>query len=234
MSPKYPNCAAAPPQCTSTGAAPLRYLAAVELSVELLLSAYLQGIFPMADPDTGEVNWFCPERRGVIPLDAFHVPFNLKRAVRKGSFEVTSDQAFEEVIRLCATDRSSSNRSWISDALIEAYIQLHERGYAHSVEARLEGRLVGGLYGVHIGGAFFGESMFSRPDYGGTNASKVCLVHLVEHMRRRGFTLLDTQFVNPHLEQFGCIEISHKDYLRRLEEAVAMDVTWGEVGGTGR
>jgi leucyl/phenylalanyl-tRNA--protein transferase len=131
-------------------------------------------------------------------------------------------------MRACAKPRSRDDLPWIDDRLITAYAGLHRLGHAHSVEASWEGTLVGGLYGVQIGAAFFGESMFVFPNLGGTNASKICLVHLVGHMRRRGFTLLDTQFVNPHLRQFGCIEIPRAEYLHRLADAVARPVTWGE------
>lgn len=157
----------------------------------------------MVDPESGSLDWFRPRQRGIIPLDNFHIPASLAREVRKGRFEITCDTAFEETMRWCATDRGGWNRSWIDERLIRAYTALHQAGYAHSVEARRNGELVGGLYGVHIGSAFFGESMFSKPEKGGTNASKICLVHLVNHLRTRGFTLLDTQFWNPHLAQFG-------------------------------
>jgi len=193
---------------------------------EMLLWAYRQGIFPMADPWTGRIDWFCPDPRGVIPLEAFHVPRSLARVVRSGRFEIKVDSAFQSVMRACAERRSPENPSWIDERLIGAYTALHERGHAHSVEAWRRGRLVGGLYGVHIGAAFFGESMFSRPAKGGSNASKVCLVHLVERLCGGGCTLLDTQFWNPHLDQFGCIEISRDEYLARLSQAVSGNDCW--------
>jgi leucyl/phenylalanyl-tRNA--protein transferase len=201
---------------------------------ELLLWAYRHAIFPMADPDTGQIEWFSPDPRGIIPLqppgnpEAFHVPRNLAREMRKKKFDIRSDTEFEQVMRACGTDRSWFNRSWINETIISAYCELHRRGHAHSVEAWLNGELVGGLYGVHIGGAFFGESMFSLPRKGGSNSSKVCLVHLVNWLRHRGFTLLDTQFWNEHLDQFGCVEASAEDYLVMLNEAVRKDVTWGD------
>ena len=177
------------------------------LTTEHLLSAYRRGWFPMADPVTGWIEWYSPDPRAVFPLEAFHVPKNVQRDVRRGRFEFRSDTAFEAVMRECSVPRSDDNGCWIDQRMIEAYVELHENGHAHSVEAWLDGRLVGGLYGVQIGGAFFGESMFSRPARGGTNSSKVCLVHLVRWLRYRGFALLDTQFRTEHLEQFGCTEI---------------------------
>jgi leucyl/phenylalanyl-tRNA--protein transferase len=131
-------------------------------------------------------------------------------------------------MRECATERSASNRSWMNERLLRSYVELHRRGHAHSIEAWLQDELVGGLYGVHIGGAFFGESMFSRPGRGGTNASKVCLVHLVRWLQKRGFSLLDTQFRTPHLAQFGCTEIPAREYRTTLANAVAAEVAWGE------
>lgn len=193
-----------------------------------LLTAYANAIFPMADPDTGEIHWYSPDPRGIIPLDLFHVPKNLSRLVRQGKFDIRSDSAFEQVMRHCAKPRSEINGSWMTEELLQEYLTLHEHGYAHSVEAWRDGRLVGGLYGVHLGGAFFGESMFSLPHLGGSNSSKVCMVHLVQWLKRRGFTLLDTQFVNDHLLQFGCVEIPRREYVKRLRDAIALEVTWGE------
>ena len=174
----------------------------------------------MADPEEGVIEWFRPDPRGILPLDGVHVPKSLGRRVRSGRFMITVNRAFEEVIRRCALPRSFENGSWMVEELLVAYLELQERGFAHSVEAWRDEQLVGGLYGVQIGAAFFGESMFSRPEIGGTDASKVCLVHLVERMRDRGFTLLDTQFVNDHLQQFGCIEIPAADYDVMLAEAI--------------
>ncbi len=195
---------------------------------ELLLLAYARGIFPMADPESGEIGWYSPDPRGVIPLDDFRVRKSLARAASRGSFEIRSDIAFEAVMRFCARPRTGEDLCWIDDRLISAYVALHELGHAHSIEAWRDGELVGGLYGVHIGAAFFGESMFIRPERGGTNASKICLIRLVEHMRECGFTLLDTQFTNDHLEQFGCIEIPRDEYLHRLERAIHTIATWGD------
>jgi leucyl/phenylalanyl-tRNA--protein transferase len=194
---------------------------------EMLLWAYCRGIFPMADPDRGEIGWYSPDPRGILPLDAFHVPRTLARAVRRARFEIRCDSAFERVMRACAAPRRDEHLSWIDERLIRAYVGLHERGGAHSIEAWREGQLVGGLYGVQLNAAFFGESMFIRPGEGGTDASKICLVHLVAHLRRRGFGLLDTQFTNEHLEQFGCIEIPREAYMDRLEAALMRPLEWG-------
>ena len=193
---------------------------------EILLAAYRRGVFPMVDPRTGRVEWFSPDPRAIIPLHRFHVPKSLARRVRSGRFEITSDTDFEAVMRACATPGPGRESTWIDERLVEAYVGLHLRGSAHSVEAWLGDRLVGGLYGVHIGGAFCGESMFSRPEEGGTDASRVCLVHLVGWLREAGFTLLDTQFWTPHLERFGCLEISRRRYLELLGRALAVRASW--------
>ena len=180
----------------------------------LLIEGYLNGVFPMGMED-GEIGWFSPDPRAIIPLDdGFRVPHGLKRALRRGIFEVRVNQAFEEVIRACAR----RDETWITGEIIEGYCELHRRGFAHSVEAWREGRLAGGLYGVAAGGAFFGESMFHRE----TDASKVALHGLVQRLRERGFTLLDTQWITPHLRQFGAIEISRRHYLRQLADATRL------------
>jgi leucyl/phenylalanyl-tRNA--protein transferase len=181
----------------------------------LLVAAYRQGVFPMAVED-GAIAWFSPDPRGVIPLETFHVPSRLARVVRRGTFEIRIDHDFERVIRACA-DRGDDDGTWISEDIVEAYVELARLGLAHSVEAWQDEQLAGGLYGVHLGGAFFGESMFYRV----TDASKVALVALVERLRARGFTLLDTQWITPHLEQFGAVEIPRAEYVRRLEDAIA-------------
>ena len=198
------------------------------LTPALLLWAYQHGWFPMADPDAGQIEWFNPDPRAIIPLETFHLPQTLAREVRKGRFEIRCDFGFEDVIRACSARRAPEDLTWIDEAIIEAYVLLHQQGNAHSIEAWLGDQLVGGLYGVHLGGAFFGESMFSLYERGGSNASKVCLVHLVGWLRYRGFALLDTQFHTEHLGQFGCVEIDRRQYLARLTEAVQCDATWGD------
>lgn len=189
-----------------------------EIEPEFLLKAYRLGVFPMA-LSTGEIGWFSPDPRGIIPLDTFHIPHGLKRVLKKNPFEVRVNSAFEEVMKGCA-DRKTT---WIDDTILKSYCELHTRGYAHSVECWQDNELVGGLYGVAIQGAFFGESMFSRA----TDASKVALVHLVERMNARGFELLDTQWTTPHLERFGCKEIRRIEYLRRLSQALLVDTHFG-------
>lgn len=186
-----------------------------ELEPDILLAAYAQGIFPMAD-STGRISWYSPDPRAILPLDDFHVPRTLRQRCRQGRYEIRIDTDFEGVMRACA-DRTEG--TWISKAMVEAYRNLHRLGFAHSVEAWRENRLVGGLYGVAIGGGFFGESMFHRA----TDASKVALVGLVERLRDRGYTLLDVQFTTPHLLRFGAIEISRDEYLIRLNEALQLD-----------
>jgi leucyl/phenylalanyl-tRNA---protein transferase len=199
-----------------------------EPTAELLIAAYARGIFPMVDPRTREIEWFSPDPRGIFDLERFHVPGRLARTVRARRFEIRSNTQFERVMRECAASRPGRVETWIDARLIRAYVELHLRGAAHSVEAWRDGELVGGLYGVHLGGAFFGESMFSRPEHGGTDASKVCLVHLVQLMRERGFTLLDTQLSNRHLAQFDCVEIPRRRYLKLLQQALRHPARWPE------
>jgi len=189
-----------------------------KLTAELLLSAYRQGIFPMGS--RRGIDWYLPDPRGILPLEAFHASKSLMQTVRSGRYEVRTDVDFEGVMRACA-DRPES--SWITDEIVGVYCELHRMGLAHSVESYRDGRLEGGLYGVHLGGAFFGESMFHR----GRDASKVALVALVERMRRQGFTLLDVQFGTEHLSRFGVIEIPCAQYLKRLEEALIKPCAWG-------
>ena len=192
------------------------------IPARLLVGAYASGWFPMATD--GEIRWYSPDPRGILPLDAVHVPRRLARVVRQGTFRIEIDRAFGDVIRACASDDRdpSDPGSWIDDEIIESYTALHEQGIAHSVEAWLGDRLVGGLYGVALRGAFFGESMFHRE----ADASKVALIVLVERLRARGYALLDTQWVTPHLEQFGAVEIPREDYLQRLEQSLRLDCTF--------
>lgn len=212
----------APGQCRAGGAGPGEVRDAIP--PEQLIAAYAQGIFPMADPD-GSIGWYRPTHRAILPLDGLRIPRSLRRTVRRGTFEITSDQAFPEVVRACA-QRPAAVGSWIDDRFVAGYARLQRLGHAHSVEAWRRGRLVGGLYGVHLGSAFFGESMFVRPEEGGTDASKVCLVHLVAHLRARGFTLLDSQIMNDHMAQFGVIEITHARFVRRLRAALDRSAAW--------
>jgi leucyl/phenylalanyl-tRNA--protein transferase len=182
---------------------------------EILVAAYCQGIFPMADDD-GRIHWFDPDPRGILPLDGLHVPKRLARTVRRGPFEVRADRAFRAVMEGCAAPAPGRDRTWISPELIDGYVELHRRGLAHSVETWLGGELVGGVYGVVIRGLFAGESMFSRR----TDASKVALVHLVERLRLGGFALFDVQFVTGHLGRFGAIEIPRSRYRELLARAL--------------
>jgi len=167
--------------------------------------------------ECGDIGWFSPDPRGILPLDTFHVPSRLARVIRQGQFDVTVDRAFEAVMRACA--ERPDEGTWISDEILQSYVAIHRLGLAHSVEVRLDGALVGGLYGVHLGGAFFGESMFHRV----TDASKVALAGLVDRLRSAGFRLLDVQWVTPHLARFGAIELPRSDYLARLKAAVDRD-----------
>lgn len=193
------------------------------LPVDLLVSAYSSGWFPMAVGD-GDIRWFSPDPRGIIPLDTFHVSSRLARVVRRGSFRIEVNRDFAAVMRACAeAERDDEDAgTWIDQEIFDSYCALHQAGYAHSVEAWRDGKLAGGLYGVALGGAFFGESMFHHV----TDASKVALVALVERLRERGFTLLDTQWTTGHLDQFGAAEIPRGDYLRRLGDALRLARTF--------
>jgi leucyl/phenylalanyl-tRNA--protein transferase len=198
----------------------------VILTPATLLSAYAQGAFPMSRVGRDEVEFYTCSVRCVIPLDRFHASDSLMRRVRSGRFGIHVNRDFAATMAACATDRARDNRTWISPSMQVAYGQLHRLGHAHSVEAYRDGLLVGGLYGVTLGGAFFGESMFSRQDLGGTDASKVCLVHLVARLRERGFTLLDSQYANSHVLRFGAEEIPAEEYLRRLRTAIEADAAF--------
>ena len=190
--------------------------AAVSLDPETLLSAYAQGAFPMTDPD-GVTRWYTADPRGVLPLDdRFKIPRSLRQTIGRGEYEVRVNHDFAATMRACMEGRPEG--TWISRELLDAYGRLHAEGFAHSVEAWHDGGLAGGLYGVSLGGAFFGESMFHRR----TDASKVALVALVARLRDRGFVLLDAQARTRHLAQFGCEEIPAGDYLRRLRAALVL------------
>jgi leucyl/phenylalanyl-tRNA---protein transferase len=193
-----------------------------------LLACYARGVFPMADAREDErVFLIDPERRGVIPLDGFHVAHRLARTVRSEPFEVRTDSAFRAVVQACAEAGPGRFETWINHPIEDLYVQLHERGFAHTVECWRDGELVGGLYGVSLHGAFFGESMFSRA----RDASKVALVHLVARLIAGGYRLLDTQFMTAHLSQFGAVEISRRDYHRRLATALSAEGEFQRAGG---
>lgn len=190
-----------------------------------LLGLYAGGWFPMSMPD-GSIRCFSPDPRGIIPLDAFHIPHGTRKALKDPAWEFRLDTSFEEVIRSCGNREDT----WISEAIIQSYVILHQAGFAHSLEVWRDGTLSGGLYGVRIGGAFFGESMFSNCPH----ASKVGLVKLVDLLREGGFTLLDTQWVTPHLAGFGAKEIPREEYLERLQFSIARDAEFPEQRGIAR
>jgi leucyl/phenylalanyl-tRNA--protein transferase len=192
--------------------------ARIEITPEVLLKAYACGIFPMAESaDDPGLYWVEPEWRGVLPLDGLHVPRRLQRTVRSDRFEIRIDHDFEAVIEACAAPAGGRGKTWINRRILKLYRELHRIGHCHTVEAWREGKLVGGLYGVRLKRAFFGESMFHME----RDASKVCFVHLVARLRVGGFRLLDAQFLTDHLAQFGAIEISRREYQQTLTEALA-------------
>lgn len=193
----------------------------MDLSPERLIAAYCHGIFPMA-LDDGQIYWFDPEPRAIIPLADFHISRSLRRTLKKGIFRLTTDRAFTAVIQQCAAPAPGRESTWINAEIIDAYIQLHELGLAHSVEAWQDGQLVGGLYGVAVNGLFAGESMFSHR----SNASKVALVHLVERLHTGGFALLDIQYMTDHLRQFGAVEIPAVVYKLLLAKALRLSATF--------
>lgn len=186
------------------------------ITPQMLLNAYCQGIFPMADADDGKIYWYDPDPRAILPLDNFHISQSLQRTVRRNKFRIKFDTAFRTVMERCAEPQPDRERTWISPKIIDLYCQLHQHGFAHSVESWQAGELVGGLYGVTVGGLFAGESMFSRA----TDSSKVALVHLVDHLKAKDFMLLDVQFMTSHLRRFGAKEISRAEYQARLARAL--------------
>ncbi len=187
------------------------------IPTDLLLKAYASGVFPMAESASDpEVFWVRPESRGIIPLNGFHIPKSLRKTVKLAPFDIGVDRDFAGVLDACAEERADRAATWINQPIREAYLELNRMGHAHSVEAWQGDRLVGGLYGVTLGSAFFGESMFSRA----TDASKVCLVHLVDRLRERNYLLLDTQFTTDHLKRFGAIDIPRHKYELMLAEAL--------------
>jgi leucyl/phenylalanyl-tRNA---protein transferase len=187
-----------------------------KLTADDLVYGYMNGIFPMADSD-GMLYWYAPEPRAIIPIDTYKPAKSLRPVLNKNQFEIRIDSDFEQVMRCCAAPRSDANSSWISEEIIEAYTNLHQMGLAHSVEAYMDGYLVGGLYGVSLGAAFFGESMFYRVP----NASKVAFHHLIMLLRQQRYQLLDTQFINDNVRRYGAIEIAKADYLDLLENALS-------------
>lgn len=194
----------------------------MELTPEVLLSAYMQGIFPMAHDD-GRIHWFSPQPRAILPLDGLHVSQSLRRVLHRGPFEVRFDTAFDQVIAACAAPASGREETWISAEMMAAYNRLHRLGFAHSVESWVGEELVGGLYGVSIRGFFAGESMFSRR----RDASKVALYYLVQRLRARDFRLLDVQYTTPHLIRLGAVEVPRRAYLTLLRQALAVETDFG-------
>jgi leucyl/phenylalanyl-tRNA--protein transferase len=194
------------------------------ITPQILLRAYAAGVFPMAESaEDNALYWVEPEFRGILPLDRFHVSHSLSKTVRRRRFEVRVDTAFAEVIGGCAEKTNDRRSTWINSRIRALYTQLHRMGFCHSVETWREGQLKGGLYGVRIGAAFFGESMFSRE----RDASKVALVHLVARLKAGGFQLLDAQFINDHLKQFGAIEVARASYQRMLDKAIEGEADFG-------
>ncbi len=188
-----------------------------KITPEILLEAYATGIFPMANSeDDPELFWVFPDHRGILPLDQFHVPKRLMRTIKSERFTISIDTSFEKVIRACAAHRTDRPTTWINQPILDLYTQLYKMGHCHSIEAWYDGELAGGLYGISLGSAFFGESMFTDK----TDASKIALVYLVARLIHGGFNLLDTQFVTDHLKRFGTIEVAREDYLTRLAQAL--------------
>ena len=205
-----------------TGMYSMRKLAPETLDPSLVIQAYAQGVFPMADR-WGRIHWYAPDPRAVLEHENLHVSHSLRATIRKGVYDMRIDTAFEQVMRCCA-ERCDGDETWINEEFIKTYTFLHRAGAAHSVEAWQDGQLVGGLYGVSLGAAFMGESMFSRA----TDASKVCLVTLVEHLKRRGYVLHDTQFLTSHLATMGVTEVPRCVYEKRLRGALRMRCAWND------
>jgi leucyl/phenylalanyl-tRNA--protein transferase len=200
------------------------------ITPQVLLKAYAAGVFPMAENAADNtLYWVEPEFRGVLPLDGFHVPRSLRKTVRQKRFAIRIDAAFSEVIAGCAERTAARSSTWINSRIRSLYTQLHKMGFCHSVEAWRDDRLCGGLYGVKIGAAFFGESMFSRE----TDASKVALVHLVARLNEGGFQVLDAQFINDHLKRFGAIEVTRRKYQQMLETALSAEAAFEAFTGDG-
>lgn len=187
-----------------------------KITPQILLDAYCQGLFPMHDPTDNDIFWYDPDPRTIIPLESFHTPKRLERTIRQGKFEIRLNNAFREVMEKCAEPTPKRQETWINQELISLYSVLHKQGFAHSLEIYLKNKLVGGIYGVSIGGLFAGESMFSQV----RDSSKVALVTLLKLLRTKGFMLFDVQFMNPHLKQFGAVEIARARYQKYLAAAL--------------
>lgn len=190
-----------------------------EFSAGLVLSGYLQGVFPMAESDDGTIYWYSPDPRCIIPLENYRPARSLRPVLNQSRFQIKINTAFETVMRLCSAPRTEDDGIWISEQIIEVYTHLHELGFAHSVEAWYEGELAGGLYGVSLGKVFFGESMFHRVP----NASKVAFHFLIERLRERKYGLLDSQFMNDNVKRFGAVEVSKKEFLALLQKNVSLE-----------
>lgn len=193
----------------------------MELTPEVLLTAYMQGVFPMGHED-GRIHWYSPDPRAILPLDGLHVSQSLRRVLHRGQFSVRFNMSFDHVMAACAAPAPGREQTWITAEILAAYAELHRLGFAHSVESWIGDELVGGLYGISIRGFFAGESMFSRQ----RDASKVALYYLVQHLRARGFRLLDTQFQTPHLMRLGVVEVSRRRYLALLRQALAVKTSF--------
>lgn len=192
------------------------------LNTKLLFSAYCQGIFPMAD-SKGNISWYSPDPRAIIPIDTYKPSKSLRSIVKKNKFEIRINQKFEQVMRYCSFPRYKGDGAWISEEMIQVYSKMNQLGYAHSVEAYFENQLVGGLYGVQIGGVFFGESMFTLV----SNASKVAFHHLIQILRQNEFELLDSQFINDNVRRYGAIEIPRNEFIKKLEKAIVKERRFG-------
>ena len=197
----------------------------MNLNEEIILKGYSLGIFPMSESfDDPKIYWINPKKRGIIPIKDFKISKSLKKEIKKNKFKITINKNFNKVITNCAKKTKNRPKTWINKKIIDSYSNLHEIGHAHSIEAWFQNKLVGGLYGVSLGSAFFGESMFSTM----SNASKICLVYLIANLNKKGFTLLDTQFVNPYLKKLGAIEISRKKYLKILGNSLKKNIDFNK------
>ncbi len=197
----------------------------MNLNEETILKGYSLGIFPMSESfDDPKIYWINPKKRGVIPIKDFKISKSLKKEIKRNKFKITINKNFNEVITNCAKKTKNRPKTWINKKIIDSYSSLHELGHAHSIEAWFQNKLVGGLYGVSLGSAFFGESMFSTM----SNASKICLVYLIATLKKKGFALLDTQFINPYLKKLGAIEISRKKYLKILGNSLKKNINFNK------